>query len=151
MAISKYDQFDFLIDIVPREELKPKKEEKPVQQEQYVYLVNQQTPQQSQHPVQTISTIPTITHSPNTQTIQLQQTPNGLQATTSPQQHQQIMISQPAQNQNQLQQVQQTVPGLIQIPSGGNQIQIVQQVMSPNGEIQQIPVSSLIVELNKVF
>lgn len=25
MAISKYDQFDFLIDIVPREELKPQK------------------------------------------------------------------------------------------------------------------------------
>jgi len=29
MAITKYDQFDFLIDIVPRDELKPaKKEEK---------------------------------------------------------------------------------------------------------------------------
>jgi nuclear transcription factor Y gamma len=29
MAISKYDQFDFLIDIVPRDEIKPtKKEEK---------------------------------------------------------------------------------------------------------------------------
>lgn len=27
MAISKYDQFDFLIDIVPRDEIKPKKEE----------------------------------------------------------------------------------------------------------------------------
>ena len=26
MAISKYDQFDFLIDIVPRDEIKPKKE-----------------------------------------------------------------------------------------------------------------------------
>ena len=25
MAISKYDQFDFLIDIVPRDELKPTK------------------------------------------------------------------------------------------------------------------------------
>lgn len=25
MAISKFDQFDFLIDIVPREELKPSK------------------------------------------------------------------------------------------------------------------------------
>jgi nuclear transcription factor Y gamma len=27
MAISKYDQFDFLIDIVPRDEIKPTKKE----------------------------------------------------------------------------------------------------------------------------
>lgn len=27
MAISKYDQFDFLIDIVPRDEIKPAKKE----------------------------------------------------------------------------------------------------------------------------
>jgi len=27
MAITKYDQFDFLIDIVPRDELKPAKKE----------------------------------------------------------------------------------------------------------------------------
>lgn len=67
MAITKYDQFDFLIDIVPRDELKPvKRQEEVVRQSQnvmgsdqvqyYFQLSNlqdqQQPPQQQQQPPQ---------------------------------------------------------------------------------------------------
>lgn len=121
MAISKYDQFDFLIDIVPRDEIKPKKEEikSPVQPE--VFYVS---PSQG---IQTV-TVPTMTQQP-TQTIQLTQ--NGIQA-TSPQQNQ-IILQSPTQPQQ--------VPNLIQIGNPNQQIQLVQQVVGANGEIQQIPVS----------
>lgn len=120
MAISKYDQFDFLIDIVPRDEIKPKKEEtKPVQPEVF-YVSPSQT-------IQTV-TVPQISQTP-TQTIQLQ---NGIQ-TTSPQQN--IILQSPSQTQ-------QMPTNLIQIGSPGQQIQLMQQVMSANGEISQIPVSN---------
>lgn len=121
MAISKYDQFDFLIDIVPRDEIKPKKEaetaKSPPQQE--VFYVAQ--------PAQTIQTV-SVPTTPQ-QTIQIQ---NGIQtATAAPQQN--IIIQSP--------QAQQPAANLIQLGNGGQQIQLVQQVMSANGEIQQIPVS----------
>lgn len=115
MAISKYDQFDFLIDIVPRDEIKPKKEndvKTSVQPE--VFYVSP-----------SIQTVPTINQA-QTQTIQLQ---NGMQA-TSPQQN--IILQSPTQSQP---------TGLIQIGNPGQQIQLVQQVVSANGEISQIPVS----------
>lgn len=131
MAISKYDQFDFLIDIVPRDEIKPTKKEMevtaptkstPVPEVFYV-----QMPQQQQQ--QSITVPSSITQSPQTQTIQLQ---NGLQATQQPQQN--IILQSPTQ--------QQPVPtNLIQLANPNQQIQLVQQVMGPNGEISQIPVS----------
>lgn len=119
MAISKYDQFDFLIDIVPRDEIKPKKEtEAKVVQPEVFYV----SPSQS---IQTVS-VPTINQS-QSQTIQLQ---NGIQ-TTSPQQN--IILQSPPQTQQ--------VPNLIQIGNPGQQIQLVQQVVSASGEITNIPVS----------
>lgn len=120
MAISKYDQFDFLIDIVPRDEIKPKKETetKTTIQPEVFYVSPSPT-------IQTV-TVPAMNQTP-TQTIQLQ---NGMQ-TTSPQQN--IILQSPNQTQ---------VPtSLIQIGSPGQQIQLVQQVMNANGEISQIPVS----------
>lgn len=119
MAISKYDQFDFLIDIVPRDEIKPKKENevKTTVQPEVFYV----SPSPS---IQTV-TVPTINQTP-TQTIQLQ---NGMQ-TTSPQQN--IILQSPTQSQP---------TNLIQIGNPGQQIQLVQQVVSANGEISQIPVS----------
>lgn len=120
MAISKYDQFDFLIDIVPRDEIKPKKEETKTTVQPEVFYV---TPSQT---IQNV-TVPQLSQTP-TQTIQLQ---NGLQA-TSPQQN--IILQSPTQTQ-------QMPTNLIQIGSPGQQIQLVQQVMSANGEISQIPVS----------
>lgn len=132
MAISKYDQFDFLIDIVPRDEIKPTKKEMevtaptkstPVPEVFYVQMPQQQQQQQS------ISVPSSLTQSPQTQTIQIQ---NGLQATQQPQQN--IILQSPTQ--------QQPVPtGLIQLSNPNQQIQLVQQVMGPNGEISQIPVS----------
>lgn len=121
MAISKYDQFDFLIDIVPRDEIKPKKEAEKSQtvQEQQVFYV--QAPSQQ---IQTV-TVPTVQAPSTPQTIQLQNT------TTSPGQN--IILQSPTQTQ--------TLPtSLIQIGSPNQQIQLVQQVMSPSGEITQIPV-----------
>jgi nuclear transcription factor Y, gamma len=119
MAISKYDQFDFLIDIVPRDEIKPKKETetKTTVQPEVFYV----SPSQS---------IQTVTVPAPTQTIQLQ---NGLQ-TTSPQQN--IILQSPNQTQQ--------VPTMVQIGSPGGQqqmVQLMQQVVSANGEISQIPVS----------
>lgn len=118
MAISKYDQFDFLIDIVPRDEIKPKKEETKTTVQPEVFYVS------PSNAIQTV-TVPTINQTP---TIQIQ---NGIQ-TTSPQQN--IILQSPQQ--------QQQVPSLIQIGSPGQQIQLVQQVVSANGEISQIPVCS---------
>lgn len=118
MAISKYDQFDFLIDIVPRDEIKPKKEETKTTVQPEVFYVS------PSNAIQTV-TVPTINQTP---TIQIQ---NGMQ-TTSPQQN--IILQSPQQ--------QQQVPSLIQIGSPGQQIQLVQQVVSANGEISQIPVCS---------
>lgn len=118
MAISKYDQFDFLIDIVPRDEIKPKKEETKTTVQPEVFYVS------PSNTIQTV-TVPSINQTP---TIQLQ---NGMQ-TTSPQQN--IILQSPQQTQQ--------VPNLLQIGNPGQQIQLVQQVVSANGEISQIPVSS---------
>ncbi|CRK87348.1 CLUMA_CG001150, isoform A [Clunio marinus] len=124
MAISKFDQFDFLIDIVPRDEIKPKKETetKTTVQPEVFYV----SPQQS---IQTVS-VPTMAQTP-TQTIQIQ---NGIQ-TTSPSQN--IILQSSAQSQ-------QLPTNLIQIGNPGQQIQLVQQVVSANGEISQIPCKEII-------
>lgn len=118
MAISKYDQFDFLIDIVPRDEIKPKKETEnkaPTMQE--VFYV--QAPSQQ---IQTV-TVPSLQNPTGQQTIQLQN--------ASAPTHQNIILQSPSQN----------VPGnIIQIGNPNQQFQLLQQVMSPNGEISQIPV-----------
>ena len=138
MAISKFDQFDFLIDIVPREETKPRKEPDmkthivETQDQQQVYYV--QIPQQQDQT--------TLVQSPQQSTIQLHQT-NVMQTATSPTQSQhqqqnhqhqqhQIMLTQQNAQQPQMQ------TGFLQLANNPNQFQL---VMTANGEIQQIPVS----------
>ena len=119
MAISKYDQFDFLIDIVPRDEIKPKKETEnkaPTMQE--VFYV--QAPSQQ---IQTV-TVPSLQNPAGQQTIQLQ-SPNAPS-------HQNIILQSPNQNVQ--------AGNIIQIGNPNQQFQLLQQVMSPNGEISQIPV-----------
>lgn len=121
MAISKYDQFDFLIDIVPRDEIKPKKEtENKTSTVQEVFYVQAPSPQ-----IQTVA-VPTLQNTGGQQTIQLQN------ASAAPAQN--IILQSPTQAQ--------TVPTqqLIQIGNPNQQIQLLQQVMTPNGEISQIPV-----------
>uniref|UniRef100_A0A4W6D659 Nuclear transcription factor Y subunit gamma n=1 Tax=Lates calcarifer TaxID=8187 RepID=A0A4W6D659_LATCA len=135
MAITKFDQFDFLIDIVPRDDLKPPK--------------RQEEMRQSVAPAEPVQYYFTLAQQPGT-------------ATTI--QPGQIIIAQPQQGQmlqgatmQQLQQVQvqsqgtpiTSAPVAMQVGEG-QQVQIVQaaaaqgqvmqQIITNTGEIQQIPV-----------
>lgn len=140
MAITKYDQFDFLIDIVPRDEVKPppvKKEPETKtiinsdQVQYYLQLAQQhqqallatnsvQQPQQQQQPTQTIQL-----QSP--QSVTLTQPQANILVTNSGQPHTMQTIQHQQQPQTQ-------------------QIQLVQQIVTPSGEIQHVPVISLFLE-----
>jgi len=164
MAISKYDQFDFLIDIVPREEMKPSTKRAPgglatinalqmsgglldggitaaaVSQDQVQYILQQSIPQ-------------TIAASPaGAQQIQVIQTPQGNFALINGQ----LIPVQLPQNPSQQSQPPPTASGgdatggtagtlqLASTPTGqqGAAIQFV-AFQGPNGEIQHIPVQAL--------
>ncbi|CAG2102251.1 unnamed protein product [Medioppia subpectinata] len=158
MAITKYDQFDFLIDIVPRDELKPTKRQDndamrgavattaavhPDQVQYYLQLAQQhqqalqhQGPQQGQQ-IQIVQTgagaggQPQFAMSGSGQLVQVQM-PNSAggdgQAVNAQQTTQVLQLAAPTGGAN-------------ASPKGG-QIQIVQNVMNANGEIvqQQIPI-----------
>merc|ERR1711884_449017 len=134
MAITKYDQFDFLIDIVPRDDIKPtptttskQREDNsvrvaPDQVSYYFQMANQQQPQQPQQGVTPqIINQPATVQSGQQQTISVQ--PSQAQGMATPQ----VIQLQPTQVVNNL-----------PPPPGG--IQIVQQIVGPNGEIQQFPI-----------
>jgi len=130
MAITKYDQFDFLIDIVPRDEVAMKPAANPKTQTatemttqvaggarmapdqvSYYFQVQQgATTTAQQHQQQTITTTTAPAAAAPAVTVQPQ-----------------VIQLQPQQMVNNL------AP-----PPGG--IQIVQQIVAPNGEIQQIPI-----------
>jgi len=133
MAITKYDQFDFLIDIVPRDDIKPvttKREDSSVRMvpDQVSYYF--QLAQQHQQALQT-SSAPS-TQQPPQQAPQVVQAgaSGGVQTITVNSAQQ---TPQPQVIQLQPQQMTSVAP-----PLGG--IQIVQQIVGPNGEIQQIPI-----------
>lgn len=161
MAITKYDQFDFLIDIVPRDEIKPKKEEpKSVvaydQQGQYYFQIAQQALQGTTAAgpaMQTVAgnvttggggtmnvnmnmgatgTTPVVTTTqPNHmtgQTLQLQ-SPTGQVTLATPQN---IIVS----NGQQMAVVNNFQPSNHQ----PQQIQLLQQVITPTGEVAQVPI-----------
>ncbi|KAK9892003.1 hypothetical protein WA026_018186 [Henosepilachna vigintioctopunctata] len=146
MAITKYDQFDFLIDIVPRDDIKPNKpREEGVrsgssdQVQYYLQLAQQHHANLQQNNTGTTSTTNTATAVTQPSAIQIVQ----------PQQVQTVQVNALDQNTTSAAAGTQQAPVLIQqAPSvGQNQsgnIQIVQQIVTPNGEIQQIPVSSCI-------
>ncbi|XP_014214773.1 nuclear transcription factor Y subunit gamma isoform X2 [Copidosoma floridanum] len=130
MAITKYDQFDFLIDIVPRDELKQSKAQSenavrtPMNSDQVHYYF--QLAQQQASANQTVQSSgssgqPIQIVQPGTGQIQTINIGNPVDQTTGPQ-----VI--------QLQQAQQATTAA----TGG--IQIVQQIVTPTGEIQQIPI-----------
>lgn len=159
MAISKCDQFDFLIDIVPREELKPAKVANdaargatamnPDQIQYYFHLAQQHQQALSQTGT---SNANTTTSSSATgaapSTIQILQPSTGqiqtVQIASGTDQRQAAATAVAAQAVQpqviQVQQPQQThvQPQVVQAATGG--IQIVQQVVTPNGEIQSIPI-----------
>ncbi|XP_033981328.1 nuclear transcription factor Y subunit gamma isoform X3 [Trematomus bernacchii] len=163
MAITKFDQFDFLIDIVPRDDLKPPK--------------RQEEMRQSVAPAEPVQYYFTLAQQPGAvqvQGAQQGQQPGG-QTTIQPGQ---IIIAQPQQGQmlqgatmQQLQQVQmlqgatmqqlqqvQSAPVAMQVGEGqqlqivqaqgqaqqgqgqGQTMQVMQQIITNTGEIQQIPV-----------
>lgn len=135
MAITKYDQFDFLIDIVPRDDIKPTK-----LREEHVRVGNQdqihyylQLAQQHHANLQG--------NTNNTATTATVAQPSAIQI-VQPQQVQTVQVNAVEQNGTA---TPNGTPVLIQ-PSSvaqnqtGN-IQIVQQIVTPSGEIQQIPIN----------
>ncbi|XP_070840716.1 nuclear transcription factor Y subunit gamma isoform X1 [Chaetodon trifascialis] len=140
MAITKFDQFDFLIDIVPRDDLKPPKRQEEMRQSvapaepvQYYFTLAQQPgavqvqgTQQAQQPgAQTATTIQPgqiIIAQPQ----QGQSAPVAMQVSEG----QQVQIVQAAAAQGQAQTAQ----------AQGQTMQVMQQIITNTGEIQQIPV-----------
>ncbi|XP_067317391.1 nuclear transcription factor Y subunit gamma-like [Anolis sagrei] len=137
MAITKFDQFDFLIDIVPRDELKPPKRQEEVRQ--------------AVTPAEPVQYYFTLAQQPAA--VQGQQTGQQTTTSTATIQPGQIIIAQPQQGQTtpvtmqvsegqQVQIVQAQPQGQAQpAQSGSGQtMQVMQQIITNTGEIQQIPV-----------
>ncbi|CAL8296653.1 unnamed protein product [Lota lota] len=135
MAITKFDQFDFLIDIVPRDDLKPPKRQEEVRQ--------------SVAPAEPVQYYFTLAQQPGTVQVQQQQGQQGQGTTTL--QPGQIIIAQPQQGQSgqvamqvgdgQQLQIVQASPAQGQAGQGqGQTMQVMQQIITNTGEIQQIPV-----------
>ncbi|XP_028820501.1 nuclear transcription factor Y subunit gamma isoform X3 [Denticeps clupeoides] len=136
MAITKFDQFDFLIDIVPRDDLKPPKRQEEVRQ--------------SVAPTEQVQYYFTLAQQPGAVQVQNQQ--QGQQGTpTTTLQPGQIIITQPQQGQSapvtmqvgegqQVQIVQAAPQGQTATQSAGQTMQVMQQIITNTGEIQQIPV-----------
>ncbi|KAM9685190.1 nuclear transcription factor Y subunit gamma isoform 4-T5 [Trichechus inunguis] len=139
MAITKFDQFDFLIDIVPRDELKPPKRQEEVRQ--------------SVTPAEPVQYYFTLAQQPTAVQVQGQQQGQQTTSSTTTIQPGQIIIAQPQQGQTtpvtmqvgegqQVQIVQAQPQGQTQqAQSGtGQTMQVMQQIITNTGEIQQIPV-----------
>ncbi|XP_061677776.1 nuclear transcription factor Y subunit gamma isoform X5 [Syngnathoides biaculeatus] len=137
MAITKFDQFDFLIDIVPRDDLKPPK--------------RQEEMRQTVAPAEPVQYYFTLAQQPGA--VQVQGAQQGQQAgaqTAATIQPGQIIIAQPQQGQSapvamqvgdQQVQIVQAAGGQAQAAQApGQTMQVMQQIITNTGEIQQIPV-----------
>ncbi|XP_061615487.1 nuclear transcription factor Y subunit gamma isoform X4 [Phyllopteryx taeniolatus] len=137
MAITKFDQFDFLIDIVPRDDLKPPK--------------RQEEMRQTVAPAEPVQYYFTLAQQPGA--VQVQGAQQGQQAaaqTAATIQPGQIIIAQPQQGQSapvamqvgdQQVQIVQAAGGQAQTAQAqGQTMQVMQQIITNTGEIQQIPV-----------
>lgn len=144
MAITKFDQFDFLIDIVPREELKPVRKDSPAKplvncdQVQYYLQLAQQHQQALQGGTSTNNITATTSNQVMPTTIQLQgQSASPISLPTA-NTSQNILVT------NTGQQIPSSVVsnlGNLQAQQQQQQIQLVQQIVTPSGEIQHVPVS----------
>ncbi|XP_041739880.1 nuclear transcription factor Y subunit gamma isoform X1 [Coregonus clupeaformis] len=159
MAITKFDQFDFLIDIVPRDELKPPKRQEEVRQSvapaepvQYYFTLAQQPGQvQGQVQGQQATAQQATTIQPGQIIIAQPQQGQVLQGATM-QQLQQVQVAQsqgtpitsaPMTMQvgdQQVQIVQASSQGQTQTVQSGQTMQVMQQILTNSAEIQQIPV-----------
>ncbi|XP_017310163.1 nuclear transcription factor Y subunit gamma isoform X5 [Ictalurus punctatus] len=142
MAITKFDQFDFLIDIVPRDDLKPPKRQEEVRQSvtstepvQYYFTLAQQpgaVQVQGQQQGQQVATPTTAT------TLQ-----PGQIIIAQPQQGQSAPVTMQVGEGQQVQIVQAAAQGQAQAQAAqpaGQTMQVMQQIITNTGEIQQIPV-----------
>merc|ERR1719319_1899399 len=137
-AITKYDQFDFLIDIVPKEEtrLPAKREEGGMRMvpEQVNFYFQQQVQQQMQQQVQQQQQATRVaTQQPQVVKSEFRGGAQHMPVLTQPP----VVAQQPKQQQEQQQEREAEEPPKQQ--QGGG-IQIIQQLVTPSGEIQQIPV-----------
>jgi len=134
-AITKYDQFDFLIDIAPRDDIKPtiKREDSSVRMvpDQASFSYHFQLAQQHQQALQTSSSSSQQPQHQAPQQVVQQAGASGEVQTFTVKSAQQS----PQPQVVRLQPQQMTTPA----PSLGG-IQIVQQIEGPGGEIQQIPI-----------
>lgn len=150
MAIAKFDQFDFLIDIVPREEAKPIKKENetikpPVSLDQVQYYL--QLAQQHQQALQGGTNAQIV----QPQQLQQQQTTGTGGQTIQLQAGQLLGTNNAPQNILVTNNVgQATVVSNMQQAQQPQQIQLVQQIVTPNGEITHVPVGFLWFFLNKM-
>lgn len=139
MAITKYDQFDFLIDIVPREEIRPAKrlDENVVRtvvgpdQVQYLLQMAQQHQQTSVQPTTvTLNAQGQLQTTPYQQQVQL--LTSGASGPVS------TILSQPSLDGSQTQVIQVQSPTPAPTPQPTT-LQVYTQMVSPNGEIQNVP------------
>lgn len=141
MAITKYDQFDFLIDIVPREDIKPSRREEGKANNDQVHYYFQLAQQhhanlQQNNSSPTTATTTTATVAQPQGTIQIVQPQvQAVQVNTVEQNSSSTSSTEAAQTPIILQSAGQP---LAQSPAGN--VQIIQQVVTPSGEIQQIPI-----------
>ncbi|XP_060915956.1 nuclear transcription factor Y subunit gamma isoform X2 [Labrus mixtus] len=160
MAITKFDQFDFLIDIVPRDDLKPPKRQEEMRQSvapaepvQYYFTLAQQpgaVQVQGTQSAQQAGAQAATTIQPGQIIIAQSQQGQMLQGATM-QQFQQVQVqsqgtpitSAPVMQVSEGQQVQivQAAQGQAQTAQAqGQTMQVMQQIITNTGEIQQIPV-----------
>lgn len=164
MAITKFDQFDFLIDIVPREEIKPQRKDSPPKplvnsdQVQYYLQLAQQHQQALQGSNNNVGTANTATnmvsaaalnaavHNTATipSTIQLPGqlgTPITINANGTQQSILVTNTGQPITTVGGATAVVNNLGSLQAAPQPSHPIQLLQQIVTPNGEIQHVPVS----------
>lgn len=151
-AISRYDQFDFLIDIVPREDIKPRKESEstkspaqPSEQVQYYLHLAQQHQQTIQNPTPNTATtivnqttIPVATSSGAVANVTVA-APQNILLTTATNPTAAAAATAVSTAGAAATTVQPTLVNNLQNPQ--QQIQILQQMITPTGEITHVPVS----------
>lgn len=162
MAITKFDQFDFLIDIVPREEMKPQRKEMPpkplVNNDQVQYYL--QLAQQHQQALQGSNASAITSNATTTANVQLAANtatlpttiqlpgqmgaPITINASGTPQN---ILVTNTGQSLTTVGGATAMVNNLGSLQAAAqpsHPIQLLQQIVTPNGEIQHVPVRPII-------
>ncbi|XP_069355905.1 nuclear transcription factor Y subunit gamma-like [Maniola hyperantus] len=145
MAISKSDQFDFLIDIVPRHEVKPSKprDDPPAPHRSAPSAEPVQQQQQASHSQQQF-----VVQQPCTQIVQQSVQSPSPAATTSTSQPN-VMVQQVVSSSADMPQLTQTRPTAT-VSAGQQPVTLMQQIVSPSGEVQNVPIQLTQAQLNMI-